>query len=30
VERFGVVPAFLGEGLGPAIQLYQEQVGELS
>jgi hypothetical protein len=30
VERFGVVPAFLGEGLGPAIQLYQEQVGELT
>jgi hypothetical protein len=30
VERFGVVPAILGEGLGPAIQLYQEQVGDLA
>jgi hypothetical protein len=30
VERLGVVEAFLGEGLGPAIHLYQEQVGELA
>ena len=30
VERFGVVPAALGEGLGEAIQLYQEQVAELA
>ena len=30
VERLGVVPAALGEGLGEAIQLYQEQVAELA
>lgn len=30
VEGFGVVPALLGEGLGEAIQLYQQQLGELA
>ena len=30
VERFGVVPAVLGEGLGEAIQLYQQQVADLA
>jgi hypothetical protein len=30
VEGFGVVPAVLGESLGPAIQLYQDQIGELT
>jgi hypothetical protein len=30
VERFGVVPAVLGEGLGEAINLYQQQVAELA
>lgn len=30
VERFGVVPASLGEGVSQAISLYREAIGELS
>ena len=30
VEGLGVVPALLGESLGQGIQLYQEQLGELT
>jgi hypothetical protein len=30
VERLGVVPALLGESLGPAIEMYQQQVAELT
>ena len=30
VEGFGVVPAFLDEGIGPQMQLFQEMVAQLS
>jgi hypothetical protein len=30
VDGLGVVPAYLGESLGPAIQLFQEQVADLT
>ena len=30
VEGFGIVPAVLGDGVGPQMQLFQEQLAELT
>jgi hypothetical protein len=30
VQNVGVVPALLGEGLGRSIEIYQQQIGELT